>query len=58
MIRGVELTFSIIFDEIDKRTYINKVSEIQNKITDVIKELNHNFIIGSGKPILQSEMKE
>lgn len=56
MIKGVKLSFSINFNEEDKRNYISKVSEIQDKITEMIDKLNHNLIIGTGEPILESEV--
>lgn len=52
---GVELEFSVEFNENDKREYEEKVFEIQNRITDVINELKYNFVVGTGNPILKSE---
>lgn len=56
-IAGVKLEFSIEFNENDQRKYIEKVSEIQDRITDVINELNHNFVFGTGNVILKSEIR-
>lgn len=56
-IGGVKLEFSIEFNENDQRKYIEKVSEIQDRITDVINELNHNFVFGTGNVILKSEIR-
>lgn len=58
MIGGVRLTFSIEFNEKDKRTYIDKVSEMQEKIIEVIEEMHHNSFMGTGEPILKSEMHD
>lgn len=55
-IDGVRLKFSIKFNKDDDREYIEKVAELQDKITDVINELQHNFMIGSGEPIVKSEI--
>jgi len=56
-ISGVKLEFSIEFNENDQRKYIEKVSEIQDRVTDVINELKHNFVFGTGEAILKSEIK-
>lgn len=56
-IGGVKLEFSIEFNENDQRKYIEKVSEIQDRITDVINELNHYFVFGTGNVILKSEIR-
>lgn len=56
-IGGVELEFSIRFNQNDNRKYLDKVIELQDKIADSIEELGHNFIIGTGKPILKSELE-
>lgn len=56
-IGGVKLEFSIEFNENDQRKYIEKVSEIQDRVTDVINELKHNFVFGTGEAILKSEIK-
>ena len=56
-IGGVELEFSIRFNQNDNREYLDKVIELQDKIADSIEELGHNFIIGTGKPILKSELE-
>ena len=53
---GIELEFSIRFNQNDDRGYLDKVIELQDEITDLIEELGHNFIIGTGKPILKSEL--
>ena len=55
-IGGTELEFSIRFNQNDDRGYLDKVIELQDEITDLIEELGHNFIIGTGKPILKSEL--
>ena len=55
-IGGIELEFSIRFNQNDDRGYLDKVIELQDEITDLIEELGHNFIIGTGKPILKSEL--
>lgn len=49
---GVKLIFSIKFNENDQRKYIEKVSEIQDKIDDAIGELKHNFVFGTSEAIL------
>lgn len=56
-IGGVELEFSIRFNQNDDRKYLDKVIELQDKIADSIEELGHSFIIGTGKPILKSELE-
>ena len=56
-IGGVELEFSIRFNQNDDRKYLDKVTELQDKIADSIEELGHSFIIGTGKPILKSELE-
>jgi hypothetical protein len=50
-IGGVELKFSVEFNVKDKRTYIEIVSELQDEIADIIENLGHNFVSGTGKPI-------
>lgn len=55
-IGGIELEFSIRFNQNDDREYLDKVTELQDEIADLIEELGHNFIIGTGKPILKSEL--
>ena len=57
-IGGIELEFSIRFNQNDDRGYLDKVIELQDGITDLIEELGHNFIIGTGKPILKSELEK
>ena len=57
-IGGIELEFSIRFNQNDDRGYLDKVIELQDEITDLIEELGHNFIIGTGKPILKSELEQ
>ena len=57
-IGGIELEFSIRFNQNDDRGYLDKVIELQDEITDLIEELGHNFIIGTGKPILKSELEK
>lgn len=57
-ISGVELQFSIRFNPNDNREYLHKVTELQDKITDSIEELGHNFVIGTGKPILKTELED
>ena len=57
-IGGIELEFSIRFNQNDDREYLDKVSELQDRIADLIEELGHNFIIGTGKPILKSELEQ
>lgn len=56
-IGGIELEFSIRFNQNDDREYLDKVIELQDEIADLIGELGHNFIIGTGKPILKSELE-
>ena len=55
-IGGIELEFSIRFNQNDDREYLDKVTELQDEIADLIEELGHNFIVGNGKPILKSEL--
>ena len=55
-IGGIELEFSIKFNQNDDREYLDKATELQDRIEDLIEELGHNFIIGTGKPILKSEL--
>ena len=55
-IGGIELEFSIRFNQNDDREY--KVTELQDRIADLIEELGHNFIVGTGKPILKSELEK
>ena len=57
-IDGIELEFSIKFNQNDDREYLDKVNELQDRIADLIEELGHNFIIGTGKPILKSELEQ
>ena len=57
-IGGIELEFSIRFNQNDDREYLDKVTELQDKIIDLIEELGHNFIVGNGKPILKSELEK
>lgn len=52
-IKGVKLTFSIEFNKKDKGTYIDKVLEIQDKLSQIIEEeLKHDVIIGLAEPIV------
>ena len=55
-IGGIELEFSIKFNQNDDREYLDKATELQDRIEDLIEELGHSFIVGSGKPILKSEL--
>ena len=57
IVREVRLTFLIEFNEKDERNYIDKVSEMQEKIIELMEEMNHNPIVGTGAPILKSEME-
>lgn len=57
-IGGIELEFSIRFNQNDDREYLDKVTELQDRIADLIEELDHNFIVGIGKPILKSELEK
>lgn len=58
-IGGVKLELSIGFDPNDNREYLDKITEIQFKIADLIKELGNNYlIVGTSEPILKSELKE
>ena len=55
-ISGIELKFSIRFNQNDNREYLDKATELQDRIEDLIEELGHSFIVGTGKPILKSEL--
>lgn len=55
-IDGVELKFSIRFNQNDNREYLDKAAELQDKIANSIEDLGHDFIVGIGKPILKSEL--
>ena len=57
-IGGIKLEFSIKFNQNDDREYLDKVTELQDRIADLIEELGHNFIVGTGKPILKSELEK
>ena len=57
-IGGIELEFSIRFNQNDDREYLDKATELQDEITDLIEELGNNFIVGIGKPILKSELEQ
>ena len=57
-IGGIELEFSIRFNQNDDREYLDKVIELQDKIEDSIEELGHNFIVGISKPILKSKLEQ
>ena len=57
-IGGIELEFSIRFNPNDDREYLDKVTELQDKIADLIEELGHNYIVGFGKPILKSALEQ
>ena len=57
-IGGIELEFSISFNQNDDREYLDKATELQDRIADLIEELGHNFIVGSSKPILKSELEQ
>ena len=55
-IGGIKLEFSIRFNKNDDKEYLDKVTELQDKIADLIEELGHSFIVVTGKPILKSEL--
>lgn len=55
-VRGVKLQFSIRFNSDDSREYLDKVAELQDKIADSIEECGHDFVIGTGRPIMKSEL--
>lgn len=57
-IGGIELTYSIRFNLDDNRRYVEIVNELMNKFEAVIDELGHDITIGTGKPILNSELEE
>lgn len=57
-ISGIELKFSIRFNQNDDREYLDKATELQDRIEDLIEELGHSFIVGTGKPILKSELEK
>lgn len=53
---GFVLTTSIIFNSDDKRSHKEIVTELEDKVLDLIEELGHDVLVGKGKPILKSEV--